>query len=197
MKPMAQLQAIVFDFYGVLALNGWQAFKQRHLASQPEVWDQVYRLGRKVDAHEASRDELVAFTAHVTGVSRATVRRQLDNTTVNGKLLAYIAEKLAGNYRLGILSNASTNVVEHILQPTQAVLFDAVVLSHHVGLTKPDVRMYQDIAKKLAVEPAACVFVDDQSRHLAGATAAGMHTVLYTNFTQFIGDLTMLRKQML
>lgn len=194
---MAQSQAIIFDFYGVLALNGWQTFKEHHLADRPEVWDQVYRLGRKVDAHEASREELVTFTARVTGVNRATVRRQLDDTAANDELLAYIAKELAGRYKLGILSNAATNVVEHVLQPMQAALFDAVVLSHHVGLTKPDVRMYQGIAKRLAVEPAACVFVDDQSRHLAGAAAVGMHTILYTNFTQFVEELEVLSGQRL
>lgn len=187
---MSTTRAIIFDFYGVLALNGWQDFKQRHFADRPEVWDQVYRLGRRVDAREVSRDELVAFTAQVAGESEATVREQLDHTAANEELLDYIARELHGRYRLGILSNASTNVVEHILSPEQAGLFDAAVLSHHVGLTKPDTRMYQGIAEKLGVSPTHCIFVDDQERHLAGARAAGMRTILYTNFIQFTQTLT-------
>jgi putative hydrolase of the HAD superfamily len=187
---MSKPRAIIFDFYGVLALNGWQEFKTRHLSDKPDVWDQVYRLGRRVDAREVSRDELVAFTAQVTGQSEATVREQLDHSTANEELLEYIAANLYGRCKLGILSNASTNVVEHILSPEQAALFDAAVLSHHVGMTKPDVRMYQHIAEKLGVAPAECVFVDDQARHLAGATAAGMQTILYTNFAQIKHDLT-------
>jgi HAD superfamily hydrolase (TIGR01509 family) len=183
-------RAIIFDFYGVLALNGWQEFKQRHFADRPEVWDQVYRLGRRVDAREVSRDELVAFTAKVSGQSEATVREQLDHSVANDELFDYIAADLHGRCKLGILSNASTNVVEHILSPEQAALFDAAVLSHHVGMTKPDVRMYRHIAEKLGVAPAECVFVDDQARHLAGAAAAGMQTILYTNFMQLKHDLT-------
>lgn len=183
-------RAIIFDFYGVLALNGWQEFKQRHFADRPEVWDQVYRLGRRVDAREVTRDELVAFTARVSGESEATVREQLDHTLPNEELLGYIAGSLRGRYHLGILSNASTNVVDHILRPEQAGLFDAVVLSHHVGLTKPDTRMYEGIAEELGVRPADCVFVDDQERHLAGARTAGMQTILYTNFVQFTQDIT-------
>lgn len=186
---MSKPRAIIFDFYGVLALNGWQDFKQRHFADRPDVWDQVYRLGRRVDAREVSREELVAFTAQVSGESKSVVREQLDHTLANIELLDYIARELHGRYRLGILSNASTNVVEHILSPEQAGLFDAAVLSHHVGLTKPDTRMYQSIAERLGVKSENCVYVDDQERHLAGARAAGMQTILYTNFIQFTQDV--------
>jgi HAD superfamily hydrolase (TIGR01509 family) len=173
------IKAIIFDLYGVLALNGWQAFKARHLTDKPATWDEVFELGRKVDAGLADYGELIHFTAKKTGESEATVRYQLEHTTVNDELLSYIATDLKPRYKLGILSNASSNIVSELFLPAQEQLFDAIVLSHHVGLTKPDAGMYEAIAEKLYVDTKECIFVDDQERHVIGAKAAGMQALVY------------------
>lgn len=177
-----QYQAVIFDLYGVLAINGWQAFKAKHFADREDVWHEVYLLGRKVDAGLASYDELVRFTAEQSGESQETVRYQLEHTVANDELLGYIANELYGRYKLGILSNASNNkVIDQIFTSEQEALFDTITLSHHIGRTKPDVLMYEAAAERLDVEPKACVFVDDQERHATGAKEAGMHALVYTD----------------
>ncbi len=178
-------RAIIFDLYGVLALNGWQAFKAKHFSDKPGTWDEVFELGRQVDAGLAQYAELIRFTAQKTGEFEATVRYQLEHTLPNEQLLEYIGRQLKPRYMLAILSNASSNVVGHILAPAQEDLFEAIVLSHHVGLTKPDIRMYKAAAAKLGVDTSECIFVDDQERHASGAKDAGMQAVVYSTFEQF------------
>lgn len=174
------LKAIVFDLYGVLALNGWQAFKAKHFTDRPEVWDQVFQIGRKVDAGQAQYDELISFTAAQAGETEATVRFQLEHTSANDELLEYIRTDLKPWYFVGILSNAHrAEVVSEIFSPEQEDLFTEIILSHHTGLVKPDVRMYRTMADRLGVQPTECVFVDDQERHVEGAQAAGMQGVVY------------------
>ncbi|MEJ0073284.1 MAG: HAD-IA family hydrolase [Candidatus Saccharibacteria bacterium] len=176
------IKAVIFDLYGVLALNGWQAFKTKHFTDREDVWTEVFKLGRKVDAGQADYTELIRFTAEQTGESEATVRYQLEHTVVNRELLSYIRTELKPRYKLGILSNASTNkVIDELFMPEDEALFDAIVLSHHVGLTKPQAEMYHAIAARLRLRPAECLFVDDQERHAAGAEYAGMRALVYTD----------------
>jgi HAD superfamily hydrolase (TIGR01509 family) len=183
-----QIKAVIFDLYGVLALNGWQAFKTQHFTDRPEIWDQVFEIGRKVDAGLANYDELIQFTAEKAGESEETVRYQLEHTVANNELLAYIKTDLKPWYFIGILSNAHrAEVVSEIFSPEQEDLFTEIILSHHTGLVKPDTRMYETIAARLGVLPEECVFVDDQEQHVEGARAVGMQAIVY-------GDLVELKQ---
>ncbi len=187
------IRAVIFDLYGVLALNGWQAFKAHHFAEHEDTWTEVFELGRRVDAGQADYAELIQFTAEKTGESEATVRYQLEHTLANDELLSYIEAELKPRYKLGILSNASsTNVLDEVLTPEQVALFSSVTLSHHVGLTKPDKDMYQAAADRLGVPVEECLFVDDQERHVAGALAAGMQAVVYTDVLALKGEIARL-----
>jgi putative hydrolase of the HAD superfamily len=53
-------------------------------------------------------------------------------------------------------------------------LFDAVVISHEVGMRKPEARIFAHTAQLLGVSPAECVFIDDIAANIAAAEAAGM-----------------------
>jgi putative hydrolase of the HAD superfamily len=184
------VRAIIFDLYGVLAINGWQAFKAEHFAEREGVWDQVFQLGRQVDAGLIDYAELVRFTAEASGESEETVRYQLEHTVANTALLNFIQTELKGRYGLGILSNASNDeIIGRIFTEEQQSLFDVITLSHHVGMTKPDVHMYEVVADKLNVPVEACVFIDDQERHTIGAREAGMQAVVYKDLAELKGSL--------
>jgi putative hydrolase of the HAD superfamily len=80
--------------------------------------------------------------------------------------------------RTGLLSNswgAATTYDPELLEE----LFDAWVISGEVGLRKPDPAIYELVAERLGLAPAACVFVDDLPGNLKPARALGMATVLH------------------
>lgn len=68
-------------------------------------------------------------------------------------------------------------------------LFPKVFLSTHVGLTKPDVRIYKYAARKLGVKPGECIFIDDKITNVKGARKAGMKSILFKNSIQLERDL--------
>ena len=179
-----RIKAIIFDLYGVLGLNGWQTFKEIHFAERREVWEHLRSLGQRVDAGQASEAEFVSAVAAASGENDATVRYQFEHTVVNKDLLAYIADELKSRFKLGLLSNASHDVLPGIFAPDQLALFDHVVSSYLVGLTKPDPKMFLLISEKLGVAPEECLFIDDQARHIDAAKALGFHTLLYESPTQ-------------
>ncbi len=59
-------------------------------------------------------------------------------------------------------------------------LFDVVVISHLVGLRKPEPAIFELAAEKLGLAPADCVFVDDTYGHVRAAREAGMAAVHFT-----------------
>ena len=187
---MGNIKAVIFDIYGVLGLNGWQAFKHKHFESRPEAWDALREIGRQVDAGAMETHELVSAVAKAANVPEAEVAKQLDDTIANEPLLDYI-RSLRPEYKIGILSNASKpDIVEQIFSPEDQVLFDAVVTSYHSGHTKPEAQMFVFACQKLGVDPTECLFIDDQQRHLSAAADYGMRTVLYTSVQQTIAEIT-------
>ena len=183
------VRAIIFDLYGVLGLNGWQDFKQLHFHGRWDLWEPLRVLGQKVDAGEASDAEFAAAIAAATGETTATVRYQFEHTQANVELLEFIKNNLSETFKIGLLSNASSDVLPGIFTPEQQGLFDATVMSVFVGLAKPDPTMFTLMCQKLGVDPTECLMVDDQQRHLDIAAAMGMQTVLYGSLEQTKHDV--------
>ncbi|HSX15688.1 MAG TPA: HAD-IA family hydrolase [Candidatus Saccharimonadales bacterium] len=185
-------KAIIFDLYGVLALNGWQAFKAKHFHDREHIWDAVYELGKRVDAGLADYVELVRFTARQTGETEETVRYQLEHTLANDELLAYIQTVLEPHYKLGIVSNGGNDKVLGRFTAAQRNLFQAVVFSRDVGFLKPQRDIYQIVADRLGVSLSDCIFVDDHKSHVDGAKREGLQVVRYTNLSRLKRELAAL-----
>lgn len=177
------IRAVLFDLYGVLGLNGWQEFKHKHFSEDPVQWELLRSLGQAVDAREASYEDLVNEIARASGVAHAEVRQSLEGTKPNYKLLEFIRHELSG-YKVGVLSNANSHVMEKIFSPEDLALFDDVVLSVDTGLTKPDEAMFALACERLDVMPDECLFVDDKTSNLEAAQKVGMHPVHFQNVEQ-------------
>lgn len=182
------IKAIIFDCFGVLAADGWSPFKRQYLAD-PEKALAVAKVGKAVDEGERSYDDMIAETAHIAGVTEQMVRVAVEHKVPNEELFAYISGSLKPHYKIGLLSNASYNVLKHLFTQEQVKIFDATALSYEIGLVKPSPEMFQAIANRLGVQPEECVLVDDQARHCAGAIAVGLQAIEYTSVEQCSAEL--------
>ncbi len=59
--------------------------------------------------------------------------------------------------------------------------FRDVVVSAHERVTKPDPRIYAILCDRNVLDPAACVFIDDSPKNVAGARDFGMDAVRFTS----------------
>jgi HAD superfamily hydrolase (TIGR01509 family) len=66
----------------------------------------------------------------------------------------------------------------------QAELFDTVVLSSDIGMTKPNPDVFALTALKLGVLPEECIMIDDLLINIEGARQAGMKGVVYSTVEQ-------------
>lgn len=176
------MKAIIFDCFGVLATDGWLPFKRKHFGNDPHLEAQATDLSKQLNSGLIDYDGFVREVAALAGISERQTRAAIENHQASEMLFDYIARYLKPRYKLGVLSNAGSDWTGEMFRPEQMALFDAVALSYQTGFLKPDQRAYIDIANRLGVEPADCVFVDDQERHCAAARDTGMSTVLYTDF---------------
>lgn len=92
-------------------------------------------------------------------------------------LLAVNTVKSSG-FKTALVSNSWGD-----LTYAQAIesLFDVMVVSGEVGLRKPEPDIYLLAAKRLAVDPSSCVFVDDIVQNVDGARAVGMEGIHHTD----------------
>jgi len=101
-----------------------------------------------------------------------------------------LARRLRPRYKVGLLSNATENLEEMLLNHHGIIdLFDVIVNSARVGLAKPDVRIYHLAAERLGVPASACVFTDDIPHNVEGARAAGMQAFQFQGAAHLESEL--------
>jgi putative hydrolase of the HAD superfamily len=113
----------------------------------------------------------------------AALRRELA-----GRILASVRPATVGvldalrdaGWRLGLVSNATSETAEAWRVTALAKRFDVAVFSCDLGVAKPDRRIYLAAVEGLGVLPTECVYVGDGADgELAGAAVLGM-TVIRT-----------------
>lgn len=95
-----------------------------------------------------------------------------------------VLRRLAGRFRLGLLSNfddgptARGILDEYDLAPH----FDTIVISADAGLRKPSRELFEQACRQMSMEPADCLYVGDTWREdIEGATSAGLSAVWITS----------------
>ena len=95
-----------------------------------------------------------------------------------------LAESLKRNYKLAILSNSDVLGVKNCFKNGWFSHFDCLVLSHEVGILKPDKRIYKIALDKLNLKAQDCLFIDDLEDALKPAREMGMETILFKSIEQ-------------
>lgn len=93
--------------------------------------------------------------------------------------LAVLGFLKANSYRVGLISDCSSEVPTVWKNTTMASLIDVPVFSCIERVRKPDPRIYNRALKRLVVAAKDCLYIGDgSSRELSGAGAVGMHPVM-------------------
>jgi HAD superfamily hydrolase (TIGR01549 family) len=196
--PRVELDAILFDYGGTLdgAASHWL---DRFTALYEGVGAPL-PLERLKPAFYAADDaayadptvagmslvELMEFHVAVQharlGLEDAALRRRLTDAFVEHSRAALaesraILERLAGRYRLGVVSNFYGNVERILADAGFAPLLTVVADSNRVGAMKPDRRIFDHALAALGTTPARTLHVgDSHERDVRAAKALGMRT---------------------
>lgn len=181
------IRGIIFDCFGVLYRGSLT-----HLA---ELADPADRLAVQDLAH-ASDHGFISYDDYFSQLAEL-VHRPVDEVQaivrerhVRNVELVSVVRQLRGHYKIGLLSNVGRGVMDGLFRPEeQAELFDVVVLSSDVGMTKPEPAMFELMATKLGCEPDECVMIDDLPSNIDGAERAGMQGIVFTSVSRLQGEL--------
>jgi epoxide hydrolase-like predicted phosphatase len=127
------------------------------------------------------------FETWLAGVLSEGLDRPLDPRGLRDRLFAgleedhrmadAVARARGAGVRTGLISNSWGGAAYRRERFDE--LFDAVVISEEVGVRKPHPSIYRLAARRLGVEPDACVFVDDLLPNVEGARAVGMEGIVH------------------
>ena len=200
------IEAVIFDFGGVLASNGRPSDVAKRFPNDPV--DKVMKVmmgdyGQDTDHpwHRLERGEismveyreqlgplvLEAGLQPTTGSLETPTVKTADskNPSIvgfafepNHMVIDLVHELKSRGFRLGVL----TNNVRELRQAWWPMLdfaniFDDVVDSHEVGMRKPNHAIYELSLSRLGVAAHRTAFLDDAQSNVDAATAVGMHGI--------------------
>ncbi|WP_299360565.1 HAD family phosphatase [uncultured Paracoccus sp.] len=88
-----------------------------------------------------------------------------------------------GGHAIWAITNFSAESwpVAVALHPRLGRAFQDVIVSGRERVAKPDAAIYRLLTARHALDPAACLFIDDSAENVAGARAVGMQAVRFTD----------------
>ncbi|WP_405135506.1 HAD family hydrolase [Nocardia sp. NBC_01388] len=183
-----QYRALIADFGGVVSTSfhgALRGFCVREVLA-PDALERVFSLdgGAKglltdLERGAVTQQQFIDHLAPLLGVEPdRLLERILTDLDLEHAVVQAIGQLRRNGIRVAVLSNSWGAGRYDPYQPYDlATRFDVVVLSHEVGLRKPEPAIFELTAGRLGVEPSQCVFVDDVAHYLEPARQLGMGTV--------------------
>jgi epoxide hydrolase-like predicted phosphatase len=170
------LRGVVFDCFGVLA-HGYLDYLRSLVA--PAHLDELNDLSYASDRGMIRRQDYMEKVGVLLSKPASEVARLARAQIVRSDEMTRLIRSLRPTYKVAMLSNIGPGVMNDLFpREERAELFDAVVLSSEIGVTKPDRRAYEYAARELGLAPEECVMVDDLEKNVEGARLAGMRGIL-------------------
>ena len=108
-------------------------------------------------------------------------RSEFETNLIINKDIIKIIMSLKGKYKLGIISNTIKEHADIFMKNDYFELFDTVILSHEVKMTKDAKDIFFLAIKKLRVKPEECAFIDDIKKFVETSKSVGMNAILFKN----------------
>ena len=192
---MPSIQAVLFDFGGVFMDSPFAAVRDfgASLGIAPEralaLLFGAYDADTDHPWHRLERGELTLLEARQAIFELSDPERRIDlfealgslrNASVRADMIEVAREARARGIKTAIVTNNVREFGEawRAMLPAEE-LFDAIVDSAHVGVRKPDPRIFRLALERLGgVAPADAVFLDDYHGNVAAAERLGMRGIL-------------------
>lgn len=185
------MKAVIFDCFGVLYVDASRAFYEKYVPNYGELRPRLSELNAQSDYGLITQDEWVEQVAELIGQPVDEVRVHIQSEHVrNEPLIDYMGKLRERGYLIGMLSNIGPGAMDMFFAPElRKQLFDMVLLSGEVMVTKPSPVIFEMAADRLGVPTGECIMVDDLADNCAGADAAGMKAVLHASNRETISEL--------
>jgi putative hydrolase of the HAD superfamily len=200
------IQAVIFDFGGVLTSSPFEAFARfeaerglpADIIRRTNAANHLENAWAKFERAEVDIDTFDHLFAEESRALGAEVRGRDVVSLLQGDLRPEMVEalkRIRAKFKTGcITNNLPANAIgsmtgRSLYIAEVMVLFDHVIESAKIGLRKPDPRIYKMMVETLKVDPSDCVYLDDLGVNLKPAREMGMTTIKVASGTQAIAEL--------
>jgi HAD superfamily hydrolase (TIGR01509 family) len=182
--------AVIFDLDGVLmdSEQRWNGAKEALVRETGGRWRDdapTVMMGMSSPEWAAYLRDALGVPMDVEAISREVVRRMEDDYREALPLLPGAADavhSLADRWPLGLASSSNREIIDLVLELADfGDAFRVTVSSEEVESGKPAPDVYLEAARRLGVEPARCVAIEDSSNGIRAADAAGMTVIAVPN----------------
>lgn len=195
------MKAILFDFDGVLTVDKYGSDSiLRYLAENTDVPFEIlkkeyYKINKGLLLGQYThRDVWNDYCKNVGArIDYQLLINSFISTPLDHDMLALV-KQLKEEYLIGMITDNKADRIEKILSYNGLNdLFDTVTVSARCKCGKDDRRIFDLTLQALAVEPGACVFVDNSEKNLTVPNEMGIHTILFDDAKR---DLAGFRKEL-
>lgn len=160
--------------------NAWAKFERAEIDA--EMFDKLFRQEAEALGHALDGASVIACLA---GDIRPAMVAALDQLKREGLTLGCITNNVRAGHGAGMAADGDkARAVESIM-----ARFDHVIESSKAGVRKPDPRIYEMMCAALAVEPSACIYLDDLGINCKPAAQLGMAAIKVTSGEQALDEL--------
>ncbi|UFW86917.1 HAD-IA family hydrolase [Bradyrhizobium barranii] len=200
------IEAVIFDFGGVLTSSPFEAFARYEterglpvdIIRRTNAANHLENAWAKFERAEVDIDTFDKLFAEESRALGAEVRGRDVLPLLQGDLRPETVEalkRIKAQFKTGcITNNLPANAIgsmtgRSLYIAEVMVLFDHVIESAKIGLRKPDPRIYRMMVETLRVDPKNCVYLDDLGVNLKPAREMGMTTIKVASGAQAIAEL--------
>lgn len=175
-------KAVILDFYGVIRHDIQAHWLQKHGFSRSGPFAEASDL---LDAGKIDLNEYLARYEAASGHSATSIAACFDATPAVDGMLDTLQELKASELRLGLLSNADSGPRDYLRANDALELFDDVVLSSEVGISKPQPGIYLLALGRLGLRPSEAIFVDDNPVNTDASKRLGIPSFVFSDASTF------------
>ena len=150
-----------------------------------------YHIHKKYEKWEISDDEFIKILMEWSEEKIDPERLKhiySDLFEVNDNVTSLLP-KLKKRYNLVLLSNTNFIHQKYGWEKYEFLKsFDKLILSHEVGATKPDEKIYKAVEDYTKQPPETHIFIDDIPEYVDGAKKLGWNGINFTNYESLISD---------
>lgn len=186
---MKKISTVIFDLGRVLVSIDFDAFPNALGLTTPEsrmpFAAEAARAAHLYETGRLSTDEFLDRLQAIFGsrYTREQLRFAWDEIIredIPG--MAGLIRRVMPRAGTAMLSNTSASHFEKAVRTCTTVqMITRRFLSFELGVSKPDPIIYRRVIEDLCVPPGELLFIDDLAENIAGAEAAGMKGIVYTD----------------
>jgi len=197
-KGSRELDALLFDFGGVLAEEGFREGLRaigRSSGLDPDAvaragFDLVHRTGYVTGrAEESAFWQALRERSGARGSDEALRGEILSRFVIRPWMIDLVDRLAASGLTLGILSDQTQWLDEIDRKRGLFRHFHHVFNSYHTGVSKRDPAAFDRAVERLGLPAARVLFVDDDAGNVERARERGLRAVLYLDRDRLLRDL--------